>query len=47
MSPLLTRKNGRWLVRLIIAAGLILACIALTRKVQAAYLDYQVKNHDG
>jgi hypothetical protein len=43
MSKVLTRKHGRWLVRLIIAAFLILACIALTRKVQAAYLNYQVK----
>jgi len=43
MNPLLTRKNGKWLIRLIIAAFLILACIALVRKVQAAFLDYQVK----
>jgi hypothetical protein len=43
MTPLLTRKHGRWLTKLIIAACLILACIVLTRKVQAAYLNYQVK----
>lgn len=43
MIPLFTRKNARWLVRLTIAACLILACIALTRKVQAAFLDYQVR----
>jgi len=43
MNPFLTRKHGRWLAKLIIAACVILACIALTRKVQAAYLNYQVK----
>lgn len=44
MSPLFTRKHGRWLTKLVIAACLILACIALTRKVQAAFLDHQVKS---
>jgi len=43
MIPLPNRKHGRWLAKLVIAACLILACIALTRKVQAAFLDYQVK----
>jgi hypothetical protein len=43
MTPLLNRKHGKWLTKLIVAACLIAACIALTRKVQAAYLDYQVK----
>jgi len=43
MSTVFKPKHGRWLVRLIIAAGLILACIALMRQVQAAFLNYQVK----
>jgi hypothetical protein len=43
MIPLMNRKHGRWLAQLIIAACLILACVALTRKVQAAYLNHQVK----
>ena len=43
MSTVFTRKHGRWLAKLIIVACLILACVALTRKVQAAYLNYQVK----
>jgi hypothetical protein len=43
MNPFLTRKHGRWLAKLVIAACLILACVALTRKVQTAFLDYQVK----
>lgn len=42
MNRVLTRKHGTWLARLIIAACLILICIALTRKVQAAFLNYQV-----
>lgn len=43
MKTRLTRNSGRWVARLTIAAFFILACIALVRKVQAAYLDYQVK----
>jgi hypothetical protein len=43
MNEVFTRKHPRWLAKLIIAAGLILACIVLTRKVQAAFLNYQVK----
>jgi hypothetical protein len=43
VTPFLNRKHGKWLTKLIVAACLIAACIALTRKVQAAYLDYQVK----
>jgi hypothetical protein len=43
MSPLLTRKHGRWLAKIIIVACFIFACIALTRQVQVAFLDYQVK----
>ncbi|MBC7657615.1 MAG: hypothetical protein H7147_10660 [Frankiaceae bacterium] len=43
MSIVFTRKHGRWLFKIIIAAFLIFACIALTRKVQAAFLNYQVK----
>jgi hypothetical protein len=44
MSKVFTRKHGRWLAKFIVAGFLILACIALTRQVQAAYLNYQVKN---
>ncbi|MEM8515346.1 hypothetical protein RCH14_004707 [Massilia sp. MP_M2] len=44
MNKVLTRKHGKWLVRLIIAGCFILACIALMRKVQAAFLNYQVIN---
>ena len=43
MIPLMNHKHGRWLAKLVIVACLILACLALTRKVQAAYLNYQVK----
>ena len=43
MNKVFTRKHGRWLTKFIIGACLILVCIALTRKVQAAFLDYQVK----
>jgi len=42
MNNVLTHKHVKWLASLIIAGGLILACIALTRKVQAAFLNYQV-----
>jgi hypothetical protein len=42
MNKVLTRKHGKWLARLIIAGCLIHACVALTRKVQAAFLNYQV-----
>jgi len=44
MNKVLTRKHGKWFARLIIAGCLILSCIALTRKVQAAFLNYQVTN---
>lgn len=43
MNSLFTRKHGRWLIKLIIGACLIYACTALTRQVQAAFLNYQVK----
>jgi len=42
MNNVLTRKHGKWLARFTIATCLIFACIALTRKVQAAFLNYQV-----
>ncbi|MEM8515348.1 hypothetical protein RCH14_004709 [Massilia sp. MP_M2] len=42
MNKVLPRKHSKWLVKFIIAACLILACIALMRKVQAAFLNYQV-----
>jgi len=42
MNKVITRKHGKWLARFTIATCLIFACIALTRKVQAAFLNYQV-----
>ena len=42
MNKAITRKHGKWLARFTIATCLIFACIALTRKVQAAFLNYQV-----
>jgi len=44
MTKALPRKHSRWLARLIISACLLLVCIAFTRKVQAALLNYQVTN---
>ena len=44
MTKALPRKHSRWLARLIISACLLLVCIAFTRKVQAAFLNYQVTN---
>ncbi|MDL2357787.1 MAG: T6SS immunity protein Tli4 family protein [Pseudomonadota bacterium] len=44
MSPLFTRKHARLLAKLVAAACILVACIALTRMAQAAYLNYQVKN---
>ena len=44
MTKVLPRKHSTWIARLIISACLLLACIALTRKVQAAFLNYQVTN---
>ncbi len=43
MNKVFSRKHGAWLAKFIISASLILACVALTRKVQAAFLNYQVK----
>lgn len=42
MNKVLPRKHSKWLVKFIVAGCLILACIALMRKVQAAFLNYQV-----
>ena len=43
MSIIFKRKHVSWLAKLIAAACLVLACIALTRQLQAAFLEYQVK----